>query len=142
MSTSPSALLITAHPDDEAMFFTPSILSLINQGYTVHLLCLSTGTYPIEAKLFPSTQLTSPISPRQPHGPFFFPSLSGNANGLGSVRTQELLHACTILGIHKQNITIIDDPKLQDGMHTDWPTASITPHITAALDRIQPSKVS
>jgi N-acetylglucosaminylphosphatidylinositol deacetylase len=141
MSTSASALLITAHPDDEAMFFTPTILSLIDQGYIVHLLCLSTGAYPIEPHSFQSTPLTIQSS-RQSHRPFLFPSLAGNADGLGSVRKQELRQACTILGIHKQNITIVDDPRLQDGMHTDWPTASIIPHITAALDRIRPSKVS
>jgi LmbE family N-acetylglucosaminyl deacetylase len=36
-------LLVTAHPDDEAMFFSPTILYLINQGLRVALLCLSTG---------------------------------------------------------------------------------------------------
>ncbi|KAJ7333774.1 hypothetical protein OS493_015865 [Desmophyllum pertusum] len=37
-------LVITAHPDDECMFFSPSILNL-RRCSTVHLLCLSTGNY-------------------------------------------------------------------------------------------------
>ena len=36
-------LLVTAHPDDEAMFFSPTILHLIEQGLRVALLCVSTG---------------------------------------------------------------------------------------------------
>lgn len=38
-------LLVTAHPDDECMFFTPSIRNFIAQGRSVDLLCLSTGNY-------------------------------------------------------------------------------------------------
>lgn len=34
---------MTAHPDDEAMFFLPTIMSL--QKYKIHLLCLSNGNY-------------------------------------------------------------------------------------------------
>jgi len=35
-------LVITAHPDDECMFFSPSILNL-QRSCTVQILCLSTG---------------------------------------------------------------------------------------------------
>ncbi|ORX37397.1 putative deacetylase LmbE-like domain-containing protein [Kockovaella imperatae] len=38
-----SVLVLTAHPDDEAMFFAPSILYLIESGWDVYGLCLSTG---------------------------------------------------------------------------------------------------
>lgn len=37
------ALFVTAHPDDETMFFAPAILSLLRRGLRVALLCLSTG---------------------------------------------------------------------------------------------------
>ncbi|WWC68326.1 uncharacterized protein I206_102251 [Kwoniella pini CBS 10737] len=37
------ALLVTAHPDDEVMFFSPTILSLIQEGWEVSGLCLSSG---------------------------------------------------------------------------------------------------
>lgn len=37
-------LIVTAHPDDEAMFFGPTILSLANRpNCTIYLLCLSNG---------------------------------------------------------------------------------------------------
>lgn len=36
-------LLVVAHPDDECMFFGPTIFRLCEQGAEVHLLCLSNG---------------------------------------------------------------------------------------------------
>ncbi|KAM3963859.1 phosphatidylinositol glycan anchor biosynthesis class L [Aphomia sociella] len=38
-------LLVIAHPDDECMFFGPTIFRLCEQGADVHLLCLSNGNY-------------------------------------------------------------------------------------------------
>jgi N-acetylglucosaminylphosphatidylinositol deacetylase len=38
-----TALILTAHPDDEAMFFSPTIMGLKNHGWEVRGLCLSTG---------------------------------------------------------------------------------------------------
>ncbi|KAF8329563.1 putative deacetylase LmbE-like domain-containing protein [Cantharellus anzutake] len=42
-STLGNALFITAHPDDETMFFAPTILSLVSQNVSVEALCLSNG---------------------------------------------------------------------------------------------------
>ncbi|CAI5644191.1 N-acetylglucosaminyl-phosphatidylinositol de-N-acetylase [Oreochromis niloticus] len=39
------ALVVTAHPDDECMFFAPTIIRLVELNATVHLLCLSEGNY-------------------------------------------------------------------------------------------------
>jgi N-acetylglucosaminylphosphatidylinositol deacetylase len=36
-------LLVTAHPDDEAMFFAPTLLWLAAQGVQTYVLCLSNG---------------------------------------------------------------------------------------------------
>lgn len=36
-------LFVTAHPDDECMFFGPAVLSAIHCGAPPYLLCLSTG---------------------------------------------------------------------------------------------------
>ena len=36
-------LLVTAHPDDEAMFFAPTLQGLKKNGCFISLLCLSTG---------------------------------------------------------------------------------------------------
>lgn len=38
------ALLVTAHPDDECMFFAPAVLTLTQSNAAVYLLCLSSGT--------------------------------------------------------------------------------------------------
>ncbi|XP_029303790.1 N-acetylglucosaminyl-phosphatidylinositol de-N-acetylase [Cottoperca gobio] len=39
------ALIVTAHPDDECMFFAPTIIQLVELNASVHLLCLSEGNY-------------------------------------------------------------------------------------------------
>ncbi|GAB4852600.1 hypothetical protein Ancab_016814 [Ancistrocladus abbreviatus] len=36
-------LLVIAHPDDESMFFTPTINYLTSRGHNVHIICMSTG---------------------------------------------------------------------------------------------------
>lgn len=40
-----TVMLATAHPDDECMFFGPTITALLNAGSRVHILCLSTGNW-------------------------------------------------------------------------------------------------
>lgn len=76
-------LLVTAHPDDEAMFFAPTLLTLFELGVPVKLLCLSTG----------------------------------NAKGMGTVRSQELVNACKYLGIADKDIVIIDDKYSPHSVH-------------------------
>ncbi|XP_020028545.1 N-acetylglucosaminyl-phosphatidylinositol de-N-acetylase isoform X1 [Castor canadensis] len=39
------ALLVIAHPDDEAMFFAPTVLGLVRLKHQVSLLCFSAGNY-------------------------------------------------------------------------------------------------
>uniref|UniRef100_A0A3Q0RP90 N-acetylglucosaminylphosphatidylinositol deacetylase n=1 Tax=Amphilophus citrinellus TaxID=61819 RepID=A0A3Q0RP90_AMPCI len=39
------ALVVTAHPDDECMFFAPTIVRLVELNASVQLLCLSEGNY-------------------------------------------------------------------------------------------------
>ncbi len=38
-------LLVTAHPDDEAMFFAPTLEWMKRLKLSTHILCLSTGSY-------------------------------------------------------------------------------------------------
>ncbi|XP_053187002.1 N-acetylglucosaminyl-phosphatidylinositol de-N-acetylase [Scomber japonicus] len=40
-----TALLVTAHPDDECMFFAPTVIRLLELKARVHVLCLSEGNY-------------------------------------------------------------------------------------------------
>ncbi|XP_078729716.1 N-acetylglucosaminyl-phosphatidylinositol de-N-acetylase [Lampetra fluviatilis] len=41
----PALLLVTAHPDDECLFFSPAIQRLRHSSRAAHLLCLSTGNF-------------------------------------------------------------------------------------------------
>lgn len=45
------ALIVTAHPDDECMFFAPTIVRLAEFNASVHLLCLSEGTVTVHSRL-------------------------------------------------------------------------------------------
>ena len=80
-------LLVIAHPDDEAMFFSPTLLALRARSIPIHVLCLSTGNY----------------------------------DGLGRLRSQELVASCASLGVPKDCVTVLDDPLLQDGPQEAWP---------------------
>jgi hypothetical protein len=71
--------LVIAHPDDEAMFFAPTVLGLANPdtGNHVKILCLSTG----------------------------------DAEGLGETRKQELKKSAKLLGLRsEEDVLIIDSP--------------------------------
>lgn len=39
-----AVLFVTAHPDDESMFFAPTAIDLVQRGLQAALLCLSTGS--------------------------------------------------------------------------------------------------
>jgi hypothetical protein len=69
-------LLLTAHPDDECMFFAPTLLSLTSSDAEVYSLCLS----------------------------------SGNADGLGDVRKNELEGSLDVLGVKEGRRWIVDHP--------------------------------
>lgn len=38
-----NVLLVVAHPDDESMFFSPTISYITSRGHNLHILCLSIG---------------------------------------------------------------------------------------------------
>ena len=42
-SNSKSVLLIIAHPDDEAMFFGPTLSRLVKAGVNIRVICFSNG---------------------------------------------------------------------------------------------------
>jgi len=73
-------LLITAHPDDESLFFAPTILSLVeksrNASINFYQLCLS----------------------------------AGNAEGLGETRKTELDRSLDVLGVPETKRWVIEHP--------------------------------
>lgn len=92
-SANPRVLLLTAHPDDECMFFAPTVTSLlasppvsvardkavdpkIHAGVEVYSLCLSVG----------------------------------DADGLGDVRRAELARSLDVLGIQEDKRWVVDHP--------------------------------
>ncbi|KAK9087560.1 hypothetical protein Syun_029954 [Stephania yunnanensis] len=87
-----NVLLVIAHPDDESMFFTPTILHLISKGHNLHILCMSTG----------------------------------DADGKGNIRREELLCACASLKIPIGQVKIIDHPNLQDGFSNIWSSSLLS----------------
>jgi N-acetylglucosaminylphosphatidylinositol deacetylase len=81
-------LLLIAHPDDEAMFFAPTLLTLTRPelGNQVLILCLS----------------------------------SGDADGLGSVRKEELKKSAQLLGVRPEHVVVVEDENFQDSMTVTW----------------------
>jgi N-acetylglucosaminylphosphatidylinositol deacetylase len=81
-----ATLLVIAHPDDESMFFLPTIKNLLSSGVKLRLLCLS----------------------------------SGDADGLGLIRKEELIKATRLLGFDEGCTEVVEHPALRDGMHEVW----------------------
>ncbi|KAI0631047.1 LmbE-like protein [Trametes polyzona] len=89
-------LLLTAHPDDECMFFAPTLLGLLDGSGSyprpnVHSICLSVG----------------------------------NADGLGGVRRRELERSLDVLGIEERHRWVVDRPDLQDNFTAEWDPRTI-----------------
>ena len=81
--------LLIAHPDDEAMFFSPILLWLTRPelGNQVLILCLS----------------------------------SGDADGLGHIRKDELTKSALLLGVTSpEHVVVVEDEKLPDSMTARW----------------------
>ncbi|KAJ6466898.1 LmbE-like protein [Mycena sanguinolenta] len=91
-------LLLTAHPDDECMFFAPTILALAasqrpsvssrdrTSASSLYSICMSVG----------------------------------NADGLGPIRKFELESSLDLLGVDTDKRLIVDHPDLQDNFTEYW----------------------
>ncbi|KAK4633881.1 N-acetylglucosaminyl-phosphatidylinositol de-N-acetylase [Fulvia fulva] len=81
--------LLIAHPDDEAMFFAPSLRALTapDLGNQVVILCFS----------------------------------SGNADGLGHIRKEELAKSALLLGLRSsEHVVVLEDKNFPDSMSAEW----------------------
>ncbi|KAI6225630.1 N-acetylglucosaminylphosphatidylinositol deacetylase [Aphelenchoides besseyi] len=94
-------LLLIAHPDDECMFFGPTLLNLVRNRCELYVLCISTG----------------------------------NADGLGTTRTSELVAACKQLGIPSQFLTIMNFDGLKDG-DCKWETEKLARIVLQHAERL------
>jgi len=95
--------LLIAHPDDEVMFFAPSIIELSKPKYgnEISLTCYSTG----------------------------------NDQGLGKIRSDELARSLEILGLKKFDI-INDESQFKDSMELEWDAKDIVKYISDDTDVI------
>lgn len=89
-------LVLTAHPDDECMFFAPTILAL-------------TGSSTLNEPDAPSSALEE--GGIEQHRKVFSLCLSsGNADGLGEIRKRELAGSLDVLGIPEGRRWVLDEP--------------------------------
>ncbi|KAL3486667.1 N-acetylglucosaminyl-phosphatidylinositol deacetylase [Aspergillus germanicus] len=86
--------LLIAHPDDEAMFFAPTLLALTKPelGNHVKILCLS----------------------------------SGDADGLGHIRKNELTKSALRLGIRApSDVLVLDEDRFRDSITVEWAKSDV-----------------
>ncbi|KAF5388522.1 hypothetical protein D9757_004674 [Collybiopsis confluens] len=88
-------LLVTAHPDDECLFFAPTILALTRSWRQPS---------PPQSKDIPQNNLLSLCLS------------TGDAFGLGHIRRSEYEKSLDVLGVGEENRVVLDDPYLQDSM--------------------------
>jgi N-acetylglucosaminylphosphatidylinositol deacetylase len=113
-----TATLVIAHPDDECMFFSPTLSRLSANS----LGTLNTGG----------------SSSSRGGGRVKWTVLclsNGNACGLGKVREKELFESCATFKIRPECVQFVDDPRLQDGMDIEWDASVVADFIERHLDR-------
>ena len=102
-----SIVFVTAHPDDEVMFFGPLLRYSLDpkRNNSVNLLCLS----------------------------------NGDAEGLGDIRAQELNQAAAMIGLTPENVTLVNDPALQDSMDVVWDEDVIARYVKEVSNAVDAS---
>lgn len=61
----------------------------------------------------------------------------GNSNGLGELRTCELYHSCSMLGIQQSKVMIVDDVDLQDGLQQHWDVCTVAKHVSEYVEKVE-----
>lgn len=64
---------------------------------------------------------------------------SGDFEGLGQQRKEELFLSCRHLGIATENVCVIDDVRLRDGMKEEWDSAVIANHVQSYVQSKRPA---
>ncbi|KAK9477661.1 putative deacetylase LmbE-like domain-containing protein [Lipomyces japonicus] len=109
--------LLIAHPDDEAMFFGPTLNSL-------RQLSLHTSTHGSRGH-------------DENHANLKILCLStGNADNLGQTRVSELQKSAGMFGIPASNVIIFDDVQVQDRFGATWPADAIAELVNPYLDEV------
>ena len=121
-------LFVTAHPDDECMFFAPCIQQL-SRLCEVHLLCLSSGE---------QHRLQTYDTDRLPFLPLRPSNLSGDYYGQGDDRKKELRESCGTLGIWPTNVSVIDHRWLGSASVFSKPCSHLVTSFKASLPEPTP----
>ena len=66
----------------------------------------------------------------------------GNFEGIGTVRSLELIKCAAMFSIAAQDVHIVNYDQLQDGMKNDWPAHVIAEIVQRYILSIEPSLVS
>lgn len=95
---------VIGHPDDEVMFFAPSLIELAKpkNNNTVNLICFSNGDATDES--------------------------------MGHIRTAELVQSARILGVHSDRVTVLGLDQYKDGMNIQWDAEDITKTLESYID--------
>lgn len=96
------AMLVFAHPDDEAMFFVPTLKALANAGWEVQFMCFTNGE---EAATF--LPLQGIRCGRHARTLAAVCAHAGDGGGDGSVRSRELLKSAAQFGIDESAVEIV-----------------------------------
>jgi len=127
LQSAKNLLIVTAHPDDECLFFSPSILGVLEgePKTTGGLLVLSTG------KLSLFLTQGSPLK-KNP----------GNNYGVGEMRKLELKGSCEALGIDATRCVALDRAELQDNPKVWWNQTAIVSAVKEYVDKWKIDAVS
>lgn len=62
---------------------------------------------------------------------------TGDADGLGNVRTKEFLQCASLFRIHPSNVEVVNHPSLQDGMKNIWSEEIVSTLVLSKIAQCQ-----
>uniref|UniRef100_A0A914ENF7 N-acetylglucosaminylphosphatidylinositol deacetylase n=1 Tax=Acrobeloides nanus TaxID=290746 RepID=A0A914ENF7_9BILA len=122
VSSTTRCLLVIAHPDDETMFFGPTVTRLARKGCLLYILCITSGDADGLA--------------RKGCLLYILCITSGDADGLGTIRKRELIKAVTKLGMYSENLTILDMEDYPDGNKCKWEMEKLSRIILQYIEKL------
>lgn len=115
-------LLVTAHPDDECMFFGPTLIALKRRNCRIFVLCMSRGK--LNNLKWDKLDLKNKFN-------YWF---TGDYEKQGHIRKDELWSACKCFEIKPQDITLINCSQLPDDPNVEWKVELIS---TLILNQVE-----
>ncbi|KAA1472026.1 LmbE-like protein [Dentipellis sp. KUC8613] len=121
VGTTSKILLLTAHPDDECMFFGPTITSFLS----------TLQVQPHSKEFSDGGDTTHAATTFVPKPELYSLCLSvGDADGLGVIRREELGKSLDVLGVGENRRWVLDVEGLQDNFTAMWNSSLIADVIT------------